>query len=111
MKDREDSAAELSAERSRRLVTLRKRKQQSECTVEAKRARREEEKVQKKKASCGESSQTRYKLYLPSCLLSHVIRIKTHPMFGSLRQTVRNEREQGRDLRQIESTQECTSTY
>ena len=56
MEDGEDSAAE----RSRRLATLRKRKQRSECTVEAKRARREEEKVQKKKARCGESSQARY---------------------------------------------------
>ena len=110
MKDGEDSAAESSVECSRRLATLRKRKQQSECTVEAKRARKEEEKVQKKKASCGECSQTRYKLCLPSCSLSYVIRIKTHPVFGSLRQTVRNEREQGRNHRQIESTQECTST-
>ena len=42
--------------------TLRKRKKRSQCTVEAKRARREQEKVQKKKARCGESSQARCKL-------------------------------------------------
>ena len=39
-----------------------KRKQRSQCKVEAKRARSEQEKVQKKKARCGESSQARYKL-------------------------------------------------
>ena len=54
--------AESSTERSRRLAALRKRKQRSQCTVEAKRARREQEKVQKKKPRCGESSQARYKL-------------------------------------------------
>ena len=54
--------AESSTERSRRLAALRKRKKQSQCTVEAKRARREQQKVQKKKAHCGESSQARYKL-------------------------------------------------
>ena len=54
--------AEWSTEWSRRLVALRKRKQRCQCTVEAKRARREQEKVQKKKARCGESSQARYKL-------------------------------------------------
>ena len=54
--------AELSTERSRQLAALRKRKQQSQCTVEARRARQEQEKVQKKKARCGESSQARYKL-------------------------------------------------
>ena len=42
--------AESSTERSRRLVALRKLR--SQCTVEAKRARREKEKVQKKKARC-----------------------------------------------------------
>ena len=76
MEDGKDSAAgppqrtcfaELSAERSRRLATLRKRKQQSQCTKEAKRARREQEKVQRKKARCGESSQARYKLCSLSC--------------------------------------------
>ena len=41
---------------------LRKRKKQSQCTVEAERARREQEKVQKKKARFGESSQARCKL-------------------------------------------------
>ena len=46
-------------ERSRRFVALRKR---SQGTVEAKRARRKQEKVRKKKAHCGESSQARYKL-------------------------------------------------
>ena len=56
------SFSESSTERSRRLAALTKRKQRSQCTVEAKRARREHEKVQKKKARCGESSQTRYKL-------------------------------------------------
>ena len=58
MEDAEDSAAgppqrtcaESSAECSRRLATLRKRKQRSQCTKEAKRA---EEKVQKKKARSG----------------------------------------------------------
>ena len=49
-------------ERSQQLVALRKRKQRSQGTVEANRARREQEKVQKKKARCGESSQARYKL-------------------------------------------------
>ena len=51
-----------SIEHSRRFAALGKRKQQSQCTVEAKRARREQEKVQKKKAGCGESLQARYKL-------------------------------------------------
>ena len=50
MEDGEDSVAgppqrtcfvELSAERSRQLATLRKTKQRSQCTKEAKRARRE----------------------------------------------------------------------
>ena len=54
--------AELSTEPSRRFVALRKRKQRSQGTVEAKRPRREQEKVWKKKAHCGESSQARYKL-------------------------------------------------
>ena len=42
---------ELSAETSAEqwLVTLRKKKQRSQSTIEAKRARREQEKVQKKK--------------------------------------------------------------
>ena len=66
MEDVEDSAAglpkrtcfvESSAERTRRLATLGKRKQQSHCTKEAKRAGRKQEKVQKKKARWGESSQ------------------------------------------------------
>ena len=64
--------AESSAERSRRLVTLRKRKQRSQCTKQAKTsnwARREQEKVQKKKACCGESSQAKYKLCSLSCLI------------------------------------------
>ena len=55
---------ESSTERSRRLAALRKR---SQGTVEAKRARREQEKVQKKKACCGESSQARYKLCSLPC--------------------------------------------
>ena len=46
----------------RRLAALRKRKQQSQYTVEAKWAGREQEKVQKKKARCGEPSQARYNL-------------------------------------------------
>ena len=50
---------ESSTERSQRFAALRKR---SQGTVEAKRARRKQEKVQKKKARCGESSQARYKL-------------------------------------------------
>ena len=54
--------AKSSTERSRRLAALRIRKLRSQCTVEAKRARREQEKVQKKKTHCGESSQARYKL-------------------------------------------------
>ena len=66
MEDAEDSAAglpkrtcfvESSPECTRQLATLRKRKQQSQCTKEAKRARRKQEKVQKKKTHCGESSQ------------------------------------------------------
>ena len=76
------SFVESNTERSRRLAELRERKQRSKFTVEAKRARREQEKVQKKKARCGESlqaslaprslpkwvwaqhySQARYKLY------------------------------------------------
>ena len=57
MEDRLDNAvgppqhthfAESSTERSQRLAALRKIKQRSQCTVEAKRARREQEKVQKK---------------------------------------------------------------
>jgi len=43
---------ESSTKHSRRLAVLRKRKQQSQCKVEAKRVRREQEKVQKKKARC-----------------------------------------------------------
>ena len=54
-------SAELSTKRSRRLAVLRESKEVN-CTVEAKRARREQENVQKKKARCGESSQARYKL-------------------------------------------------
>ena len=54
--------AESSTERSQQLAALRKRKQRSQGTVEAKGERREREKVQKKKACCGESSQARYKL-------------------------------------------------
>ena len=59
MEDAEDSASglpkrtcfvESSAERTRRLATLGKIKQQSQCT-------RKQEKVQKKKGRCGESSQ------------------------------------------------------
>ena len=58
MEDAVDSAAgppqrtcfaESSAERSQRLATLRKRKQQSQCTKKAKKARREPDKVQTKK--------------------------------------------------------------
>ena len=45
--------AELSAERSRWLATLRKRKHWSQCTKEAKKARRETDKVQNRKAHCG----------------------------------------------------------
>ena len=52
--------AESSTKRSQRLAALRKLR--SQCTVEAKRVRREQEKVQKKKACCGESSQAKYKL-------------------------------------------------
>ena len=40
--------AELSTERSRWFSALRKQKQRSQGTVEAKRARQEQEKVQKK---------------------------------------------------------------
>ena len=61
MEDGEDSASsspqrtcfvESSAERIRRLATLRKRKQRSQCTKEAKskRAKRKQEKLQRKKA-------------------------------------------------------------
>ena len=69
MEDMEDSAAgppqctyfaELSAERRQQLATLRKRKQQSQCTKEAKKAKREQEKLQKKKAR-GESPKARCK--------------------------------------------------
>ena len=41
-----ESSAEMSAERSRQLVTLTK-KQRGQSTIEAKRARREQEGVQK----------------------------------------------------------------
>ena len=41
--------AESSTERSRRLAALRKRKQQSQCTVEAKRARRSKRKCKRRK--------------------------------------------------------------
>ena len=51
--------AESSTEHSRPFAALRKR---SQGTVGAKRARREQEKVQKKKARCGGSSRARYKL-------------------------------------------------
>ena len=64
---------ESSTERSRWLAALRKRKQLSQCTVEAKRARREQEKVQKKKAHCGESSQARYKLCSLFMFISTVV--------------------------------------
>ena len=64
--------AESSTERSRRLA-VRKRKLRSQCTVEAKRAKSEQEKVQKKKAHCGESSQARYKLCPLSMLNSTVV--------------------------------------
>ena len=72
MEDGEDSAAcppqrtcfvESSAERIRRLVTMRKRKQR---TKEAK-SKREQEKLQRNKARCRESSQARYKLSSLSC--------------------------------------------
>jgi len=53
------NSAESSTERSQRFAALRKRGQ---GTVEAKRARRKQEKVQNNKAHCGESSQARYKL-------------------------------------------------
>ena len=43
--------AKLSTERSRRLAALRKRKQQNQCTVEAKRARREQEKSAKEEST------------------------------------------------------------
>ena len=43
-------------------ATEKEKAMKSMCTLEAKRARREQEKVQKKKALCGESSQARYKL-------------------------------------------------
>ena len=42
-----ESSAEMSAECSRQLVTLRKKKRRGQSTVEAKRARREHETVQK----------------------------------------------------------------
>ena len=42
-----ESSAETSAERSRWLATLRPKKQKSQSTVEAKRARRDQERVQK----------------------------------------------------------------
>ena len=75
MEDVEDSAAgppqhryfvELSAECRQQLATLRKRKQQSQCTKEAKKAKREQEKLQKKKA-CGESPKAKCKLCSLSC--------------------------------------------
>ena len=71
MEDRQDNVvglpqrmrfAESSTERSWRLAA-------SQCTVEAKRARREQEKVQKKKARCGESSQARYTCKLCSLFM------------------------------------------
>ena len=55
--------AESSTERSRRLAALRKRNDEvNVATVDAKRPRREQEEVQKKKARCEESSHARYKL-------------------------------------------------
>ena len=54
--------AESNTERSWRLAA-------SQCTVEAKRARREQEKVQKKKARCGEFSQARYTCKLCSLFM------------------------------------------
>ena len=76
MEDAEDSAAgplqrtcaESSVECSRRLATLRKRKQQSQCTKEAKRAEENERKCKRKKHVV-ESSQVRYKLCSHSCLI------------------------------------------
>ena len=70
--------AESNTERSRRLAALRKRKQRSQGTVEAKRARREWEKVQKKKACCGESSQARYKLCSLFMFDSTVVVLELH---------------------------------
>ena len=55
-----------------------RRKQQSQGTVEAKRARREQEKVQKKKARCGESSQARFKLCSLFMFDSTVVVLELH---------------------------------
>ena len=45
-----ESSAKMSAERRRRLSTLRKRKQRSQSTIVAKRVKGEQERVQEKKA-------------------------------------------------------------
>ena len=70
--------AESSTERSRRFAALRKSKQRSQGTVEAKRARQEEEKVQMLKARCGESSQARYKLCSLFMFDSTVVVLELH---------------------------------
>ena len=81
MEDGEDSAAsppqrtcfvESCTERIRRLATLRKRKQPRGQKSMYKRSQegkreQEQEKLQRKKARCGESSQSRYKLSSLSC--------------------------------------------
>ena len=50
----------------------------SQCTKEANRARRKQEKVQKKKARCGESSQARYKLRSLFMFDSTVVVLELH---------------------------------
>ena len=69
---------ELSTEHSRQFAALRKRKQRSQDTVEARRARQEQEKVQKKKARCGVSLQARYKLCLLFMFNSTVVVLELH---------------------------------
>ena len=48
---------ESKSDRSRRLATLRKRKQRNTFTAKEKMSRMEQNKLQKKKARCGESLQ------------------------------------------------------
>ena len=69
------SFAESSTERSRWFAALRKR---SQGTVEAKRERRKQEKVQKKKARCGQSSQVRNKLCSLFMFDSTVVILELH---------------------------------
>ena len=57
---------------------LRNLRKRSQGTVEAKRASRKQEKVQKKKARCGESSQARYKLCSLFMFDSTVVVLELH---------------------------------